>query len=280
MKILDGKAVANEITADLKNKISELEKPPRLDIIIVGEDFASQKYVSMKEQKAKEIGMLGEIHRFNDNASREKIISKIEELNSNDDITGFMVQLPLPREIDQQEVTNHIHFSKDVDGLSAYSLGLLFQQRPSFVSATPKGVMRLLTHYNITIEGTNSVIIGKSAIVGAPLSALLTQAGSTVTICHSRTQNLAGVCSKADILISATGKAELVTKEFVKKDAVVIDVGTSKHPQTGKLSGDVKFDEVKDIASFITPVPGGVGPMTISMLLENTYEKAINKIKF
>lgn len=276
MKILDGKALAEKITQDLKQKVTELSKPPRLDIILVGDNYASQKYVEMKEKKAREIGIDSEIHSFPATVATQEIIKTIESLNTDPNITGIMVQLPLPETIDQNVVINTIDYAKDVDALSAYSLGLLFQQKPHYVPATPKAVMRLLDKYKIPLDGKTVAMIGKSAIVGAPLVALLSQAGATVTLCHSRTVNLADITNKCEILITATGKPGLIKAKHVKTGAVVIDVGIAKHPNTGKISGDVDFESVNEKVSYISPVPGGVGPMTIAMLLENVIEKQTN----
>lgn len=273
MTLLDGKTLAEKITSELKLKVARLPSSPRLDMLVMGDDFASRKYVEMKEKKAKALGIDGEIHEFAAKATTSDLIEKVNALNSDPAITGIMVQLPLPKTIDQNEVINTIDFRKDVDGLSAYSLGLLFQQHPYFVPATPKAVMRLLSEYSIPLEGKTVAMVGKSAIVGAPLVALLSQASATVTLCHSRTANLATVTSKCEVVITATGKPHLIIADHVKEGAVVIDVGITKHPDTGKTAGDVDLDSVKNKAAYISPVPGGVGPMTIAMLLENVIEK-------
>lgn len=269
MKYLDGRSLSEKILSDLKKKIEHFEVPPRLDMILVGDDFGSKKYVQMKQKQARDIGITGDVHLFNSKATTEGVLEKVIELNRDDSVTGLMVQLPLPEGLDQTRIVNAIDYTKDVDGLSAYSLGLLFQQRPHMVPATPLGVMRLLDEYGIKIEGKTAAIIGKSAIVGAPLVALLSQAGATTILCHSRTENLPEVTSKCDIVVSAVGKPNLVTGDFIKSGAVVVDVGISQHPETGKVAGDIDIDLVMDKASYISPVPGGVGPMTIAMLLEN-----------
>ncbi|HOU76003.1 MAG TPA: bifunctional 5,10-methylenetetrahydrofolate dehydrogenase/5,10-methenyltetrahydrofolate cyclohydrolase [Candidatus Dojkabacteria bacterium] len=271
MKILDGIQIANEILADVKLKV-ELEKwkiKPHLAIIIVGDDYGSKMYVAMKKKRANEVGIECTVFAFDTNSSTIEIIEKIKELNLNDTYTGIMVQLPLPSQIDTIEVVNSIVFSKDVDGLGAYNLGRIFQKKAYIVPATALGVIRLLEKYKISLEGKNAVIIGTSPYIGKPLAGLLLNRRSTVTLCHRSTINLKSITQKADILISAMGNPKMITEDWIKEGAVLIDVGISKDPKTGKVCGDFDFESVKDKCSYITPVPGGVGPMTIASLLEN-----------
>ncbi len=280
MEILDGKKISEEILQELKQRISFLKgnmgRFPKLDIILAGNDFASEKYVSMKEQKAIELGIEVNVHRFGEDSNNEEVINTIEELNEDNSVDGIMVQLPLPKNFDEDLIVSRISVEKDVDGLTAESLGRLFRNEKCFVSATSKGIGILLDKYNISVEGKNVVVIGRSKVVGLPVSALMLSRNSTVTICHPHTVNIQNICKNADILIAAVGKAGFVNKDFVKDGAVVIDVGFNKDIQTGKTVGDVNFEDIKDIVSYITPVPGGVGPMTIASLLENvidSYEK-------
>lgn len=272
MIILDGKKLSQKILSDLSQEISQHKSKPRLDIILVGNDLASFKYVENKNKRAKEIGITGEIHHFAEFSKTEEIIQKISELNSNPNVNGIMVQLPLPPQINQSKVLNSINFQKDVDGLTAVNLGLLFQKHPhAFVPATPFGIMKLLEEYNIDLFGKNAVIIGRSPIVGIPLTALLLNQNATVTVCHSKTKDLSEITKKADIIISAISKPNFINSDYVKTGAVLVDVSTNIDPLTNKTTGDVNFDSVSKIASYVSPVPGGVGPMTIASLLENTF---------
>lgn len=271
--ILDGKKLSQKILIDLGQEILNTKNShPRLDIILVGNDPASFKYVENKNKKAKDVGIIGEIHHFAEFAKTEEIVTKIQELNLNPLVNGIMVQLPLPSQIDQSRVLNAINFQKDVDGLTATNLGLLFQNHiRAFIPATPFGIIKLLKEYNFDFIGKNAVIVGRSPIVGIPLSALFLKENATVTICHSRTKNLKEITKNADILITAISKPNYFTSEFIKNAAVVVDVSTNIDLVSGKVVGDVNFESVCSIASFITPVPGGVGPMTIACLLENTF---------
>ncbi len=271
MQLLDGKSLSQKILADLKDKISQLPSSPRLDIILVGSDLSSLKYTQMKQKTAASIGITGEIHQLPNSATTDQIISQIKKLNKDPQVTGLMVQLPLPPQIDRQAVLNAIDPQKDSDGLTPQNLGLLFQRDASaLVPATPKGIIKLLEEYQIEFSGKNAVILGRSTIVGIPLFALLTNKNATVTLCHSHTQELAQIISGADILISAVGKPSFLTSDIVPQNIVLVDVGTN-YDQDGHLVGDFDFDSVSPSAAFITPVPGGVGPMTIASLLENTY---------
>lgn len=260
MVLLDGKAVSQKISSLLKSQVGSLSIKPKLDIIQVGDNPASTKYVGLKQQKAVEIGIEVEVHKFPQSSSTEEIIGLVNKLNSDPKTTGFFIQLPLPAQINTLEVLNSINPCKDVDGLTAANLGLLFQRSQKAVApATPLGIIKLLEEYKIDLVGKNAVIIGRGLTVGLPLLALLQAKNVTVTLCHSYTKNLKDICLQADIIISAVGKKNLVTKDFVKPNAIVIDVG----------GGDVDFENVSRKCSFITPTFGGVGPMTITCLLLN-----------
>ena len=280
MKILDGKYVSQKILDDISSEVENIRKDgrrlPRLDMILVGNDFGSIKYVQMKEKIANEVGIIGQVHHLGEESTTVDIINLIETLNKFDDVDGFMVQLPLPNHINTNLVLESIDPKKDVDGLTSVNLGKLFQKDLSAIPpATPLGIMKLLEEYKIKIFGKNVVILGASNIIGIPLSAMMLEKKATVTICNSHTVDIQEVSKMADILICATGKALLINSDFLKKDVVVIDVGSNKHPETGKLVGDVDFKNVQGIPSYITPVPGGVGPMTIACLmlnLMNTYK--------
>lgn len=279
MQIIDGLNLSQKFLENLKSEISQLNLKVNLDIILVGEDPASIKYVELKNKKANEIGIGGQIHRLNQNSTTQEVIALIQKLNSNSQITGLMVQLPLPSQIDTTKVLMAIDPKKDADGLSPINLGLLLQKDSNGIpSATSLGIMKLLEEYNVEINGKNAVIIGRSPDVSLPLFAQLMAKNCTVTICHSYTKNLVKLCQNADILISAIGKPHFLGKEYIKKEAVVVDVGYATDAVTGKVTGDFKFEEIKDLTSYITPVPGGVGPMTIASLLYNTVQIAKNKL--
>jgi len=274
MQILDGKTLSQKILNDLSLEIGNLGIKPTLDIIIVGNDPSSQKYVALKQEKAQSIGIGGNVHQLDESSTTEDIISLISKLNNDDSVTAFMVQLPLPSQIDTEKILANINPKKDADGLSPFNLGLLFQKESTGIaSATACGIMKLLEEYKIDISGKNTVIIGRSSEVSIPLFALLLGKNATVTICHSLTKNLKDICQKADILISAIGKPKFLNKEFIKEGAVIVDVGFGTD-SNGQVSGDFDFNEVSPLASFITPVPGGVGPMTIASLLFNTVQIA------
>lgn len=269
--IIDGKKIADNITEQLKQKTSKLNIKPHLAVIQVGNNAASTIYVNLKKKKAEEIGIQSTIIKFDDIISEENLIKEIEKLNNDTSVHAILVQLPLPKHICSDNIIKAISPKKDVDGFTAQNSGdLLNGLIPMTYPCTPKGVMRLLQEYNINIEGKHAVIVGRSNIVGKPLAIMLLNRNATVTICHSKTKNLKEITKQADILISAVGK-KIIFKDMVKKDAVVIDVGIFKD-ENGKTTGDVDFDNVKDITSYITPVPKGVGPMTIAMLMENTIE--------
>ena len=274
MEILDGKKISEEILSNISDEVEKLrvqnKRIPRLDMIIVGDDYGSIKYVGMKEKTAREVGIEGQVHHLPFSSNTLDIVNLIDSLNRFDGVDGFMVQLPLPEHIDTQLVLNTIAPQKDVDGLTAINLGKLFQKDPSAIPpATPLGIMELLDVYGIKLFGKHVVILGTSNIIGTPLAAMMLEKNATVSLCNAHTINIQEISSNADILVSATGKALLIKKDFLKPGCVVIDVGSNKHPETGKLVGDVDWEDVKGIPSYITPVPGGVGPMTISCLMLN-----------
>lgn len=271
-KILDGKQIAKEYRQRLKNQVNELKEhgfTPKLSVILVGNDGASQSYVKSKKKAAEKIGMLSEIVHLDESTSEEEVLSELNRLNNDDTVSGILVQVPLPKQVSEQKVLETINPNKDVDGFHPINIGKLYIDEQTFVPCTPLGIMEILKHADINLEGKNAVVIGRSHIVGQPVSKLLLQANATVTILHSRTKNMNAHLKQADVIVSAVGQPGLVTKENVKEGAVIIDVGNTPD-ENGKLKGDVAYDEVKEIASAITPVPGGVGPLTITMLLNNT----------
>ena len=285
MQRLNGKETAQKIRTELKAKVSERKlrgsKTPHLAAILVGNDGGSLSYVTAKVQACEEIGFDSTLIRFDDTISEEALLLKVIELTKNESIDGFIVQLPLPKHIDETKVTDTISPNKDVDGFHPMNLGNMLLNLPGFLSATPAGIIELLKRYNIETSGKHCVIIGRSNIVGTPLSIMLSRNSNpgncTVTLAHSRTQNLKELCLQADILIAAIGKPEFVTADMVKVGAVIIDVGTTRVDDNSRergwrLVGDVKFAEVAPKTSFITPVPGGVGPMTIASLMMNTLK--------
>lgn len=283
-EVISGKKLATERRLEMKEEVATfIEKygrVPHLAVVLVGEDPGSVSYVAGKEKACVEIGIKNTTIRKPDTISQEELIEIVNELNQDDGVDGILVQLPLPKHMDSDFIINAIVPEKDVDGFHPYNVASLYLKQPGIVSCTPKGIIELLDSANIQIEGKRAVVIGRSNIVGMPVSKLLLDRNATVTICHSRTKNLSEVTSEADILIAAIGKPLFVKKEMVKESAVVIDVGVNRNPETGKLCGDVDFEDVKDKVSFITKVPGGVGPMTITCLMENTIEcflKRINK---
>jgi len=276
MEILDGKYTSSVMLQNLKTEIQkylqEGKRAPRIDIMLVGDDYASQMYVSMKEKKALDLRILVNIHTFDKEILQAQLIKLIKELNNENEVDGIMVQLPMPEHINESEVLESILPSKDVDGLTSTNLGKLFKNDSSAIPpATAKGVIKLLDNYDVQIEGKRAVVIGRGDISGLPIAAMLQNRNATVTICHSHTQGLKDICKDADILVSSIGRAEYINSEYVKNGGVVIDVGTNRNSE-GKLVGDVDFNSVKDIAGYITPVPGGVGPMTIACLFDNLIE--------
>jgi len=275
--IIDGKAVAAEVRARVADGVREFAdahggRVPGLATVLVGEDPASQVYVGNKRKQTEEVGMRSIHHGLDATASQDELLELIAELNADDGVDGILVQLPLPDGIDQDAVVAQIDPGKDVDGLTAASAGLLAQGRPGLVPCTPQGVMELLSHAGVQVEGADAVIVGRSILVGRPLASLLLNASATVTVCHSRTRDLGEVCRRADILIAAVGSPRMVRADWVKPGAAVIDVGINRTDDG--LVGDVDFDAAKEVAGAITPVPGGVGPMTIAMLLANTLRAA------
>lgn len=278
MTIIDGKALAAKMQADLAEKTATLKEEkgvvPGLVVILVGEDPASQVYVRNKERSALAAGFKSQVVRLAESTTEEELLAMIETYNQDADWHGILVQLPLPDHIDEEKVLFAISPEKDVDGFHPTNMGKLWSGHAVMVPSTPAGIMEMFKEYQVDLTGKNAVVIGRSNIVGKPMAQLLMDAHATVTIAHSRTKNLAELARQADILVVAIGRGHFVTKEFVKEGAVVIDVGMNRD-ENGKLIGDVKFDEVAPVASLITPVPGGVGPMTITMLMEQTYEAAL-----
>lgn len=289
MQLLEGKVAASAIKEDLKEKISALsangKRQPHLAAILVGNNTASETYVSSKVKSCNEIGITSSLFRFEESISEKALLEKITELNNQSGLDGILVQLPLPKHISEEKVINTISPKKDVDGFHPINVGNMVLGFPSFISATPYGILLMLQHYSIDPKGKRVVVLGRSNIVGTPVSILLsrnnTMGNATVTLCHSKTEDLAGVCRQADILIAAIGKPKFVTADMVKENAVVIDVGINRVEDASKkkgysLCGDVDFDAVAPKCSFISPVPGGVGLMTIAALLKNTYNACIN----
>ncbi len=281
MNLIDGKAVAAEIKQQIAEEVKQIVaaggKRPHLAAILVGHDGGSETYVAHKVKACAECGFESTLIRYESDVTEAELLAKIEELNQNDSIDGFIVQLPLPKHINEQKVIEAVSYKKDVDGFHPINVGRMSIGLPCFVSATPKGIVELLKYYKIETSGKNCVVLGRSNIVGKPVASLMMQKGmdATVTVCHSRTKNLKEICRNADIIIAALGSPEFVTADMVKDGAVIIDVGTTRVPSTEtksgfKLKGDVKFDEVAPKCSYITPVPGGVGPMTICSLMINT----------
>jgi methylenetetrahydrofolate dehydrogenase (NADP+) / methenyltetrahydrofolate cyclohydrolase len=289
MILIDGKKVAAEMKLEIAARVAAIKekggKTPHLAAVLVGHDGGSETYVAYKIKDCEEVGFKSSLIRYEDNVTEDELISKVKELNSNDDIDGFIVQLPLPAHISERKVIETIDPRKDVDGFHPENLGRMVIGLPSFISATPFGIIELIKRYNIETAGRNCVIIGRSNIVGRPLSILMSQKAinATVTVAHSRTRNLEEICRNADILIAAIGVPEFVKGNMVREGAVVIDVGTTrvktdKTKSGWKLKGDVLFDEVAGKCSYITPVPGGVGPMTRVSLLYNTLLAASGDI--
>ena len=270
MKLIDGKACAAQMRAELKEKIDKLERKPGLAVVIVGEDAASKIYVRNKIKACNELGIRSYSYELPADSTQAALEELLDVLAVDKQIDGILLQLPLPKGLDAESAIAHIPVEKDVDGFSAYNLGLLLQHKERVVACTPLGIMKMLEREGISLTGKHAVVLGRSETVGKPMAMLLLNANATVTICHSKTQNLAEICKRADILVAAVGKAKFVTADMVKEGAVVIDVGMNRD-ENGKLCGDVDFENVKEHTSYITPVPGGVGPMTITMLMYNTY---------
>ncbi len=270
MKIIDGKALATELREELKIEIAKADKKPGLAVVIVGEDPASRIYVRNKIKACGELGIRSYAYELPENISQTELETLLDELADDGDVNGILLQLPLPKHLDAESATAHIPFKKDVDGFSAANLGLLLQGKQKIAACTPSGVMKMLEKEGVSLSGKHAVVVGRSETVGKPMAMLLLNANATVSICHSKTKNLTEICRQADILISAVGKPKFITADMVKEGAVVIDIGMNRD-ENGKLCGDVNFEAVKDKTSLITPVPGGVGPMTITMLMYNTF---------
>lgn len=276
MTLIDGKATSQKIKDEIKNEVIKLKQKgitPTLAVILVGDDPASQTYVASKQKACLACQMGSVMHKLSANTTEQELISLIDVLNADDSIDGILVQLPLPKHINTNEILRKIDPKKDVDGFCAQNMGALVSGLNGFVPCTPLGIMELLKQYNINPQGLNALVIGRSNIVGKPMAALLLNAGATVTIAHSKTKNLADLSKNADLIIAAIGKANFIKPEMVKKGAIIIDVGINRL-ENGKLVGDCDFENLKDKCDFITPVPGGVGPMTIAMLLSNTLKSA------
>ncbi len=288
MQLLDGKIVSAAIKDKLKQQVLTLAKKPHLAAILVGTNGASETYVASKVKNCEEIGFTSTLIRLDENCSEENLLAEIEKLNNDNDVDGILVQLPLPKNFNEEKIINAIHPSKDVDGFHPVSVGKMVAGIPTFLPATPYGILLMLEHYNINTKGKHAVVIGRSNIVGRPMSILLSQntttGNCTVTVCHSHTANLKEICLQADIIVAALGKPEFLASDMVKQGAIVIDVGITRVTDETKKSGfsikgDVDFKNVAEKCSYITPVPGGVGLMTIGALLMNTFNAAKNKNK-
>jgi methylenetetrahydrofolate dehydrogenase (NADP+)/methenyltetrahydrofolate cyclohydrolase len=291
MQIIDGKTTSQKVKDEIAAEVAQIKaaggKVPHLSAILVGHDGGSETYVAAKIKACEYVGFKSSLIRFKDDVTEKELLAKVEELNNDDDVDGFIVQLPLPKHISEEKVTDAVDYRKDVDGFHPQNVGRMSIGSPAFISATPQGIMELIKRYQIETSGKHVVVIGRSNIVGRPMSILLSQKGypgdATVTVCHSRTANLKEVCLSADIIIAAIGVPGFVKAEMVKEGAVVIDVGTTRVKsdvtKSGwKLKGDVDYDAVAPKCSWITPVPGGVGPMTIASLLLNTLKAAKKEI--
>lgn len=283
MELIDGKKVSSDIKKEIAAEVAEMmaagKKQPHLAAVLVGHDGGSETYVAAKVKACEECGFKSTLIRFEADVTEEELLATVDKLNNDEDIDGFIVQLPLPKHISEQKVIEAIDYRKDVDGFHPINVGRMSIGLPCFVSATPAGIVELLRRYNIDTNGANCVVLGRSNIVGKPVASLMMQKGNpgnaTVTVCHSATKNLKEVCREADIIIAALGSPEFVKEDMVKEGAVIIDVGTTRVPSTltksgWKLKGDVDFENVAPKCSYITPVPGGVGPMTIVSLMKNT----------
>lgn len=278
MTIMSGKEVSLAVKDEVARKVKELGVKPGLAVIIVGDDPASRVYVNNKKKACEYCGFLSEEYALPAETTQEELVSLIEELNGREDIHGILCQLPLPKHLDEGAVIATISPSKDVDAFCDANVGKIMIGSYSFLPCTPAGVMEMFKYYNIDLSGKHAVVIGRSNIVGKPMAMLLLQANATVTVCHSRTQNLKGICASADVIVAAVGRPNFVTGDMVKDGAVVVDVGINRLPD-GKLCGDVDFDSVAPKSSFITPVPGGVGPMTIATLMKNTLNACLEAKK-
>ena len=279
--ILDGKELAKKVRLELKKEVDELKEKnilPKLAVIMVGNDAGSKIYIRNKSRACEELGILYEEFILNSETTMEELLNLIKTLNLREDVHGILLQSPIPKNLDINLAFRTILPEKDVDGFNPYNVGKLCLGQDTFVSCTPFGVMKILNEYNIEAEGKNAVILGRSNIVGKPMVQCLLNKNATVTVCHSKTQDIKTIAKNADILVCAIGKPKFVTKDMIKEGAVVIDVGINRD-EAGKICGDVDFENVKEVASFITPVPGGVGPMTVAMLMTNIVKatKNLNK---
>lgn len=275
-KIINGKEISKRIKEELKQEIEVFSRKPSLVVIQVGNDIASDVYIEGKKKASLEVGIDFKHLKYEEDVTEEVLIEKIQELNSDDMVDGILLQLPLPKHLNEVKIINYIDPSKDVDGLTITNIGKLTNKIDGLVSCTPLGIMELLSAYNVELEGKHVVIVGRSNLVGKPLISLFLNNNATVTVCHSKTKDLSEYTKQADILVVAVGKKNLITRDMVKKDAVVIDVGINR--EDGKIYGDVYYLDVFDKVSLITPVPGGVGPMTVTMLLKNVVKCYKNKI--
>ena len=276
MKLIDGKALATRMRAHLREKIENSNVRPGLAVVLVGSDPASQIYVRNKIKACAEVGITSYSYELPETATQKQVEDLLDTLAKDDKVHGILLQLPLPKGLDSDAAMARIPFEKDVDGFSAENLGLLTLNKPKLVACTPLGVMKMLEAEGIDLTGKNAVVIGRSDTVGKPMALLLLNANATVTICHSKTKNLKEICQKADVLVAAIGRAKFVTADMVKDGAIVVDVGINRD-ENGKICGDVDFENVKEKSSYITPVPGGVGPMTITMLMYNTCVAAFKE---
>lgn len=275
-RVLDGKATAAEIKSEVSEGVEKLEQQGRrvrLDVILVGEEPASVTYVRNKQNDSAEVGIESQDHRFPEDASQQELQETVDRLNEDEEVSGFFIQLPLPEHLDPQPLLSSIRPEKDVDGLSPMSAGRLATGLPALYPCTPHGVIQILKRAGVELEGRETAVLGRSNLVGKPMAQLLLRENATVTVCHSRTEDLAGTASRADVLVVALGKQDMVGPEHVKEGAVVVDVGIHRE-EDGGLTGDVRYEEVEPKAAAITPVPGGVGPMTRAMLLYNTLQAA------
>lgn len=281
MNIIDGKLISQQVKDEVKEKTAKLKESKGVEVclavILVGSDPASQVYVRNKKKACEYVGFKSLSYELPQETTQEELLQLIDKLNNDDSVHGILVQMPVPEHIDEKAVIDAISPKKDVDGFHPMNVGALCIGEPGFVSCTPAGIIQLLKRSNIEISGKECVIVGRSNIVGKPLALLMLRENATVTVAHSRTKNLKEVCKRADILIAAVGKAKMITEEYIKDGAVVIDVGINRNLDTGKLCGDVDFENVSEKCSYITPVPGGVGPMTIAMLMNNCLESAIGE---
>lgn len=283
MEVISGKEIAAEIKSqiatDVEKYAKEYGRKPNLVVVIVGDDPGSVSYVTGKTKAANEVGIDNQTICLKEDTTEEELLNLIRNLNDDKGVDGILIQLPLPKGIDEDKVILTLSADKDVDGFHPLNVAALWQKRPCLLPCTPKGIIELMKRKGIEMSGKRAVVIGRSNIVGLPVAKLLTDENATVTVCHSRTKNLAEICSQADILVPALGKPKFVKENMVKEGAVVIDVGVNRDPDTGKLCGDVDFEAVAPKTSFITKVPGGVGPMTIACLMQNTLECYLNNMK-